>query len=236
VAWRLNCRFAGWLGYRAARPQRPTEGHPGAAQTRLSDPVPLHPAARAAGPWRCCQGPRDPGAPSPADRAAPPDPTTQVRTCRPRGARRHQPRLAPGPLVVLPRQAGDAAALAPAAGRRRLDLPAPRHRATATGPGAAAADRPPGHREPALGLPAHQGRAAPARHPGLGNRDPHHAGAVMDWTRRHDRRPRPGGRSCASRRPASWPATSSPSTPSACGGCMCCSSSNWPLAGSTWPA
>jgi putative transposase len=38
-----------------------------------------------------------------------------------------------------------------------------------------AADRPLGHREPALGLPAHQGRAAPARHAGLGNRDPRHA-------------------------------------------------------------
>ena len=32
------------------------------------------------------------------------------------------------------------------------------------------------------------------------------------------------------------PATSSRSTPSGCGGCMCCSSSNWPPAGSTWPA
>jgi len=41
--------------------------------------------------------------------------------------------------------------LAPAAGRRCLDLPAPPHRPAAAGPGAAAADRPPGHREPALG-------------------------------------------------------------------------------------
>jgi len=47
-----------------------------------------------------------------------------------RGARRHQLCVAPGPLVVLLRQAGDAAALAPAAGRRRLDLPAPRNRET----------------------------------------------------------------------------------------------------------
>jgi hypothetical protein len=59
---------------------------------------------------------------------------------------------------------------------------------------------------------------------------------VMDWTRRRDRRLPPGGRSYTSRRPASSPATSSPSTPSGCGGCMCCSSSNWPPAGSTWPA
>jgi len=42
--------------------------------------------------------------------------------------------------------------------------------------------------------------------------------AVMAWTRRRDRRPPPGGRSCASRPPASWPVTSSPSTPSGCDG------------------
>jgi hypothetical protein len=44
-------------------------------------------------------------------------------------------RALPGPAGVLSRQAGDAAGLAPAAGRRRLDLRAPRNRATATGPG-----------------------------------------------------------------------------------------------------
>jgi hypothetical protein len=68
----------------------------------------------------------------------------------------------------------------PAAGRRRLDLPAPRNRSTSARPGAAAADRPLGPGEPTLGLPAHQGRAAPARHPGLGHRDPHHA--APSWT------------------------------------------------------
>jgi hypothetical protein len=44
----------------------------------------------------------------------------------------------------------------------------------------------------------------------------------------------PGGRFCAGRRPASWPATSSPSTPSGYGGCMCCSSWNSGAGGSTW--
>jgi hypothetical protein len=39
-------------------------------------------------------------------------------------------RASPGSAGVLPRQAGDAAGLAPAAGRRRLDLPAPRNRET----------------------------------------------------------------------------------------------------------
>jgi putative transposase len=49
-----------------------------------------------------------------------------------------------------------------------------------------AADRPLGHREPALGLPAHQGRAAPARHAGLGT-------AIRATLRRHglDPAPRP---------------------------------------------
>jgi hypothetical protein len=45
-------------------------------------------------------------------------------------ARAAQLGTAPLPLVVL-RQARDAAALAPPPGRRRVDLPAPRHRATA---------------------------------------------------------------------------------------------------------
>jgi putative transposase len=41
--------------------------------------------------------------------------------------------------------------MAPAAGRRRLDLPAARTRTTAAGPGGPAADRPAGHREPRWG-------------------------------------------------------------------------------------
>jgi putative transposase len=60
--------------------------------------------------------------------------------------------------------------------------------------------------------------------------------AVMGWTRRRDRRPPAGGRSCASRQPASSRATSSPSTPSGCGGCRCCSSSNTTAGVCTWPA
>jgi hypothetical protein len=157
---------------------RPTDRLGGplrAVEVRLPHPVPLHPAIGAAGPRRCRQGPGDPGAPSPAGRAAPPNQTTQARSCRPSGACRHQPRLVPSPLVVLLRQARDAAALAPAAGRRRLDLPAPRNRSTSTRPGAAAAHRPPGPGEPTLGLPTHPGRAAPAWDTRLGHRDPHHA-------------------------------------------------------------
>jgi hypothetical protein len=42
-------------------------------------------------------------------------------------------------------------------------------------PGGAAADRPPGEGESALGLPAPQGRATTIRDSGLGNCDPHYA-------------------------------------------------------------
>jgi hypothetical protein len=149
-------------------------------------------------------------------------------------ARRQQPRLAPSLLVVLRRQAGDAAGLAPAAGRRRLDLPAPRNRATATRPGAAA-DRPLGRENPRWGDQRSKGEL---QHLGIRV----WATAIRTTLRRHgpdrrrDRRPRPGGRSCASRRPASSHATSSRSTPSGCGGWMGWSSSNWPPAGSRWPA
>jgi hypothetical protein len=52
---------------------------------------------------------------------------THVRSSSPPTgpARRGQPRPAQVPMVVLPCEAGDAAALAPAAGCSRLDLPAP---------------------------------------------------------------------------------------------------------------
>jgi len=68
------------------------------------------------------------------------------------------------------------------------------------------------------------------------------ATAIRATPRRHGLDPPRGGprrrgeRSCASRPPGSSPATSSPSTPSGCDGSMCCSSSNWTPAGSTWPA
>jgi hypothetical protein len=58
--------------------------------------------------------------------------------------------------------------------------------------------------------------------------------AVMDSTPSRVAQPRLGGRSCVSRPPGSSPATSSPSTRSRCGGCMCCSSSSWTLGESTW--
>jgi hypothetical protein len=66
--------------------------------------------------------------------------------------------------------------------------------------------------------------------------------AIRTTLRRHrlDPAPRPasttGGRSCASRPRGSWPATSSPWTPSGYDDCTCCSSSSWTPAASTWPA
>src|SRR5215207_8885588 len=65
------------------------------------------------------------------------------------------------------------------------------------------------------------------------------ATAIRTLLRRHGldparaERPRRGRRSCASRPQRSLRATSSPSTRSCCGGCTCCSSSNWTPAGST---
>src|SRR5215216_6779072 len=56
------------------------------------------------------------------------------------------------PLVVLLRPARDAAAVAQAAGCRRLDLPAPPHRPATARPGGAAAGCPPGQGESTLGL------------------------------------------------------------------------------------
>jgi hypothetical protein len=52
------------------------------------------------------------------------------------------------------REARDAAALAPAAGRRRLDLPASPDRSAAAEPSGTAVDRPPGQGEPGPGAAA----------------------------------------------------------------------------------
>jgi hypothetical protein len=85
---------------------------------------------------------------------------SQAPTRRPGPARRSQPRPAEITLVVLPRAARDAVALASAAGRRRMDLPVAPDRAAAAEPRCTAVDRPPGQGEPDLGLSADQGRVA----------------------------------------------------------------------------
>jgi len=84
------------------------------------------------------------------------------------------------------------------------------------------------------GLPARPRRTAAPRGAGLSIRDPLHP--PPSWT---GPGPAPGRDALAgvpapaSRRdPRLRPA--SPSTPSCCGGCRCCASSNWPPAGSTW--
>src|SRR6266540_3726317 len=128
-----------------------------APQAHLSHAVPHHPGARPAGPRRRRQGPGDPGAAPPTGRAAPPGSTSKVRTRRPCPAGGAQPRAATGPVVLLPGQARDAAALAPPPGRRRVDLPASRTWASAARRAPAAVDRPPCRREFPLGLPEDQG-------------------------------------------------------------------------------
>src|SRR6266498_683923 len=104
--------------------------------------MPLHPAARP---------------------APPPSPTSQAPTRRPSPARCSQPRATPSPLVLLLGQARDAVALAPAASRRRVDLPTPPDRPATAGPPHPAVDRPPCREEPAVGLPARPRRTAAPR-------------------------------------------------------------------------
>jgi putative transposase len=132
-------------------------------------------------------------------------------------AKSHVPGSSPPTAPCSPRSAAPAglascqardAALAPPPRRGRLDLSTPRSRATAARPGAAAADRSVGQREPALGLLAHPGGAAP-----LGMRVS--ATAIRTTLRRRgmDLAPRPSAttwrRSYASGPPGSLPATSS---------------------------
>ena len=209
-------------------------GHPGAVEGRLPDAVLVDPAARPAGPRRWRQEPGDSGAASPARCAPPPGSTAEAGACRPGTARCGQPRPAEIPLVVLPRQARDPAALASAAGRRRVDLSTP-DGPTTIGSGGAAADRPLSQGEPAVGLPAYPGRAATARHPGLCIRNPRHPPPARPRPRTAADRhlaagvPAPAGRRDPGVRPAS------PSTPSGCGGRRCCSSSSWAPCGCRKP-
>ena len=138
----------------------------------------------------------------------------------------------PSPLVLLHRHPADAAALASTNDRLRLDLPTSWTRATTAGRTRAAADRPLGHREPALGLPAHPRRVVAPRRSGVGN-------AIRTTRRRHELGPAPRRTTTTWRVFLHQQATgivacdSSRSTLSGCAGCMCCSSSNSTRGGST---
>ena len=126
--------------------------------------VSLHPAARAARPRRRHQGPGAPRPAPPARGAPPPGSTTQARVAD-RALLAAVSRVLPrARWSCFPRAARDAAALAAAPGRRRLDLPAPPDGSATAGPGDTRADRPAGQGAPDLGRPAQQGRAA---RPGL---------------------------------------------------------------------
>ena len=141
----------------------------------------------------------------PTHRPPPPDSTTQAPTRRPGAARRRQPRPSPDLLVLLPRQARDAAALAPAAGQRGVDLSAAWTGASTPRPGGPAAHRPPRQGEPRATSASKENCCAS----GCGSQHPRSAApsAVMDWTRPRAGPRRPGGRSCASKLPGSSPAT-----------------------------
>jgi hypothetical protein len=89
-----------------------------------------------------------------------PSGTAQTQARRPRSPGRDQPRAAPIPLVLLPRHARDAAALAPPSRRQRVDLSSSRARAAAAGRRYPAADRPLGQRESPLGVSAYPRRGA----------------------------------------------------------------------------
>ena len=176
-----------------------------AVEVRPPGAVPLHPAARPAGARRRRQGPGDPGAPPPTHRAPPPSRTAQAQARRPRPARGAQPGTAPLPLIML-REAPDAAALAPPPRRGRVDLPAPWAGTTAARARPPAADRPPGQGESPVGLPAHQGRAAPPWRAGLGDRNPHHAAPPRAPPRTTASDRHLAGRDCQSQRRLGNPA------------------------------
>jgi hypothetical protein len=221
-SWPLSCEFADGRARYCDGSATPPQRSPGAVEAGLLDAVSLHPAAGAPRPRRRRQRLGDLGAAPPARGAAPPDPASQAGARRSSAARRRQPGAAPRPLVVLLRAARDVAPLASAPGRRRVDLPTPDRPATAE-LGGAAADRPPGQGEPALGLPAHPRRAAAPGRPGLG-RDPHDAAASRAGpgtaANGHDVAgvPAPAGRRDRRLRPAS------PSIRCGCDGCTYCSS------------
>jgi putative transposase len=97
-------------------------------------------------------------------------------------------RVLPEPAGPASSSPGDAAALAPAPRRGRVDRPAYWPGEATARPGRPAADHPPRHRESSLGLPAHPRRTGAPRRAGLGNRDPHHPAP-----------PRPGSGTAADR-------------------------------------
>jgi hypothetical protein len=231
----VSCRFAQQLGLRRTVVNAAAEAIPGVIEARLPHAVPsiqlLRLVARgdaakdleilvsATSSPSCAARSHDSGWRPPTGR------------CSPRSAA-----CSPGPAGRASSCSRRRWGLAPAAGRWRLDLPAPPDGPATAGPGDPTADRPPGQGEPHLGLPAHQGRTAAPRGSGLGDRDPNDAsppwaGPGTTASRRHlVGVPAPAGRRDRRLRPAS------PWRRRGCGGCRCCCSSNWTPAGSTSPA
>ena len=107
----------------------------------------------------------------------------------------------------------------------------PAHPDRHAGPGAAA-----GTRESALGPSANQRRARQTRLPGIAHHRSVGCSPAPDWGRLHGGQVRAGASSCARRRRASSPATSSPSRACSCAATTSCSSSPTQAGASGWPA
>jgi hypothetical protein len=138
--------------------------------------------------------------------AAPPDPTSQARAPRPRAAGRDQSSPTPSPLVLLPRHPADAAGLAPAPRRGRVDRPAPWPGAATARPSRPAADHTSPQRTLAGATSASKANwctsACESRPPRSAPRC-----VATAWIRHRGRPPPPGERSSASRPRGSWRVT-----------------------------
>src|SRR6266542_3299065 len=134
-------------------------------------------------------------APPPARGAAPPSQAPRVPSPRPRGPRDAEQRASSSALVELACHCGHDPALASPAGDPQVDAGPTLGRAPRACQRCGCADPAAGPREPALGLPAHPGRAEKARDVDVSDHDPNGSAALLelaDWLRSQSVPPRPG--------------------------------------------
>ena len=138
-------------------------------------------------------------APPPARGAAPPSQAPRVPSPRPRGPRDAEQRASSSALVELACHCGHDPALASPAGDPQVDAGPTLGRAPRACQRCGCADPAAGPREPALGLPAHPGRAEKARDVDVSDHDPNGSAAQTGSGRRPDGPGSPGERSSAPR-------------------------------------